>query len=122
MTARGNDRGPDRDQNQGQGDDWISGAPSDTGGGRSPGEVPLPNGQEAAMRRVAREQVVRGWEEVGVEFREFGKRQEHVRLLEWIRGRKAIHEAGWGKVGTTAIGAAVSAIIAGLIAYVTGKH
>ncbi len=106
----------------GESDGWAAGTDADPVGTRSPGEESISRGHEAVMRRVAREQVVRGWEEVGVNFGEFKERQEHAKLLEWIRSRKANVDAGWSKAMTTAVGAVISAAVAGLIAYLTGGH
>ncbi|HEY0203827.1 MAG TPA: hypothetical protein VGC15_06750 [Acetobacteraceae bacterium] len=74
------------------------------------------------VRKLAREQIERSWEEVGVEFSSFKGRQEHAQLLTWIRDRKITREAGTSKVITAAIGAAVSALFAAALTYISGKH
>ena len=74
------------------------------------------------VRQLAREQIERAWEEIGVEFGTFKGRQEHAQLLQWIRDRKVMREAGASKVLTATIGAAVSALFAAALTYLSGRH
>lgn len=73
-------------------------------------------------RRIARLEVTRGWEAVGVDFATIEKRQEVARLLDWMRERKRAREAGTSKIWTTAVGAVVSALIAGAATFLGGGH
>ena len=75
-------------------------------------------------RRVARQEIIRSWREIGVDFSSYDKRQEHAGLIAWIRERKRMREAGASKLWTTAIGAVVSAVVAGLAAFLSSgfKH
>ena len=83
---------------------------------------PLTQGQTDEVKRLAREEVYRGWEEVGVDTRTFTGRQDHARLLVWLRERRTKIEAGTSKFWTALVGAGVSASIAAFVAYVTGRH
>ena len=71
-------------------------------------------------RRIAKREIVASWREVGVDFASYEKRQEHAALLAWCRERKRLRETSAAKAWTTLMGALISALVAGVAAYLFG--
>lgn len=63
------------------------------------------------VRRIAQAEDVAVWATFGVDLTDFSSKQEHARLLDWLRARKRSHEIGFNKAAASAITAVVSAAV-----------